>query len=69
MKRSHEISRTLPFYAFVGGVFLIIVCQNIFSNGMFLDGLIYSAVSKNLSNGIRHFLASSFYRNFNVRFP
>lgn len=51
MKRLSEISVTLPFYALVCGVYLIIVCQNIFSNGMFLDGLIYSTVSKNLSNG------------------
>ena len=51
MKRLDKISGTLPFYLFVWGTFLMIVCQNIFSNGMFLDGLIYSTVSKNLSNG------------------
>lgn len=51
MKKLSEILRSLPFYSFVWGIFLIIVCQNIFSNGMFLDGLIYSTVSKNLSNG------------------
>ena len=55
MKKSSDISQTLPFYLFVAGVFLIIVCHGIFSNGMFLDGLIYSTVSKNLSDGIGTF--------------
>lgn len=64
MKRLSEISRTLPFYSIVWGVFLIIVCQNIFSNGMFLDGLIYSAVSKNLSHGIGTFWNLHFTETF-----
>ena len=64
MKRLSEIYKALPFYVFVGGVFLIIVCQNIFSNGMFLDGLIYSAVSKNLSNGIGTFWNLHFTETF-----
>ena len=64
MKRLSEFNRVLPFYFFVGGVFLIIVCQNIFSNGMFLDGLIYSAVSKNLSNGIGTFWNLHFTETF-----
>jgi hypothetical protein len=42
MKKSAEFFRTLPFYSFVLGVFLIIVCKDVLSNGMFLDGLIYS---------------------------
>jgi 4-amino-4-deoxy-L-arabinose transferase-like glycosyltransferase len=55
MKNSSEISRILPFYLFVSGVFLMLVFQDIFSNGMFLDGLIYSTVSKNLANGLGTF--------------
>jgi 4-amino-4-deoxy-L-arabinose transferase-like glycosyltransferase len=55
MKKSSEISQTLSFYLFVVGVFLIIVCQDIFSNGMFLDGVIYSTVSKNLADGLGTF--------------
>jgi hypothetical protein len=42
MKKSAEFFRTLPFYSFVLGVFLFIVCKDVLSNGMFLDGLIYS---------------------------
>jgi 4-amino-4-deoxy-L-arabinose transferase-like glycosyltransferase len=55
LKKTSEISQTLPFYLFVTGVFLIIICKDIFSNGMFLDGIIYSTVSKNLANGIGTF--------------
>jgi 4-amino-4-deoxy-L-arabinose transferase-like glycosyltransferase len=55
MKKSSEISQTLPFYLFTVGVFLIIVCKDILSNGMFLDGLIYSTVSKNLADGLGTF--------------
>jgi Dolichyl-phosphate-mannose-protein mannosyltransferase len=55
MKRSTEFSRNLPFYSFVLGVFLIIVCKDVLSNGMFLDGVIYSTVSKNLTDGLGTF--------------
>jgi hypothetical protein len=55
MKKSPEIFQTLPFYFFAVGVFLIIVCKDILSNGMFLDGLIYSTVSKNLADGLGTF--------------
>jgi len=51
MKKSPEISHVLPFYLFTAGVFLLIVFKDLFSNGMFLDGTIYSDVSKNLANG------------------
>ena len=55
MKNRPKYSQTLPFYLFAAGVFLIIVYQDLFSNGMFLDGLIYSTVSKNLAGGIGTF--------------
>ena len=55
MKKSVEFFRTLPFYSFVLGIFLIIVCKDVLSNGMFLDGLIYSTVSKNLADGLGTF--------------
>lgn len=55
MKKHTETSEKLPFYLFTAGVFLILVFQDILSNGMFLDGLIYSTVSKNLSEGIGTF--------------
>jgi 4-amino-4-deoxy-L-arabinose transferase-like glycosyltransferase len=50
-----KISQTLPFYLLACGVFLIIASKDLFSNGMFVDGLIYSSVSKNLADGIGTF--------------
>jgi 4-amino-4-deoxy-L-arabinose transferase-like glycosyltransferase len=55
MKKISEISPKLPFYFLAIGIYLIIVCQDLLANGMFLDGLIYSTVSKNLSLGIGTF--------------
>jgi 4-amino-4-deoxy-L-arabinose transferase-like glycosyltransferase len=55
MNNKPELFKTLPFYFFSAGVFLMIVCKDIFSNGMFLDGIIYSTVSKNLADGIGTF--------------
>ena len=55
MKKNYENFQTLPFYLFAAAIFLLIVCQDLLSNGMFLDGLIYSTVSKNLSEGIGTF--------------
>jgi hypothetical protein len=55
MRNSNGIFRSLPFYAFAAGVFLIIVCKDILANGMFLDGLIYSTVARNLSTGLGSF--------------
>jgi 4-amino-4-deoxy-L-arabinose transferase-like glycosyltransferase len=73
MKKSSEIFQSLPFYLFAAGVFLLIVCQDIFSNGMFLDGLIYSTVSKNLANGIGTFwnphFSSTFLSDFHEHPP
>lgn len=68
MKKSSEIFQSLPFYLFAVGVFLLIVCQDIFSNGMFLDGLIYSTVSKNLANGIGTFWNPHFSSTFMSEF-
>lgn len=50
-----KITPTLPFYLFVIGIFLIIASPNLLSDGMFMDGLIYSTVAHNLSNGIGSF--------------
>jgi len=55
MKKISINFQTLPFYIFASAIFLLIVCQDLLSNGMFLDGLIYSTVSKNLSQGIGTF--------------
>lgn len=55
MKINFKITPTLPFYLFVIGIFLIIVSSTLLSDGMFMDGLIYSTIAHNLSNGIGSF--------------
>ena len=55
MKINLKTNQTLPFYLFVIGIFLIIVSPTILSEGMFMDGLIYSTIAHNLSNGIGSF--------------
>lgn len=55
MKIKNKITPTLSFYLFVIGIFLIIVSPNLLSDGMFMDGLIYSTIAHNLSNGIGSF--------------
>jgi 4-amino-4-deoxy-L-arabinose transferase-like glycosyltransferase len=55
MKKSPEYYPSLPFYLFTAGLFLIIVSKDLLSNGMFLDGTIYSTVSKNLADGVGTF--------------
>jgi 4-amino-4-deoxy-L-arabinose transferase-like glycosyltransferase len=64
MKKSPEFYPTLPFYLFIAGLFLIIVSKDLLSNGMFLDGLIYSTVSKNLADGIGTFWNPHFTATF-----
>lgn len=55
MKLKAELSQNLPFYFFIVGLFIIAVSPKLLSDGMFLDGITYSAISKNLSNGIGTF--------------
>ena len=64
MKKSSDFNRALPFYLFAAGVYLLIVFKDLFSNGMFLDGLIYSTVSKNLANGLGTFWNPHFTSTF-----
>jgi 4-amino-4-deoxy-L-arabinose transferase-like glycosyltransferase len=64
MKKLPEYYPTLPFYLFTAGLFLIIVSKDLLSNGMFLDGLIYSTVSKNLADGIGSFWNPHFTATF-----
>ncbi len=40
------------FYLFVASIFLFIVAPALFSDGMFMDGLLYAAISNNIANGI-----------------
>ena len=52
MKDNDDIVKNLPFYLIVAGFFLVRISSDFLSHGLFMDGLIYSTVSKNLSEGI-----------------
>jgi 4-amino-4-deoxy-L-arabinose transferase-like glycosyltransferase len=55
-------------YIFVIVVFLGLVSVNLFSDGMFLDGLLYATISRNMANGLGSFwrphLSNCFYNEF-----
>jgi hypothetical protein len=55
MRLKTEFPHTLPFYLIAIGFYLIILSPNLLSHGMFLDGLVYSTISKNLADGIGTF--------------
>ncbi len=44
--------RTWPFYLLVFSIFLALVSPHLLSDGMFLDGLIYATISRNLAEGL-----------------
>lgn len=56
------------FYFVVIGLFLIIISPFALSDGMFLDGLYYSTVAKNLSNGFGSFWNLHFSNTFQNHF-
>jgi len=60
LKLNQETVKTLPFYLIAAGFFLIRISPDFLSHGLFMDGLIYSSVAKNLSEGIGSFWNPSF---------
>lgn len=56
----------LIFYLLIAGLFLIITSPFTFSEGIFMDGLFYASISKNLSHGIGSFWQPHFS---NTLFP
>ena len=73
MNKSIKNSQILPFYFIVIGLFVTIISSNMFSDGMFMDGLLYSAISKNLSQGIGTFwnlhLSNTLFNSFHEHPP
>jgi hypothetical protein len=55
MKSNQIMNPEKFFYIFVAGIFLIIVSPALLADGMFVDGLIYATISKNLSAGLGSF--------------
>tara|TARA_Y100000385_G_scaffold105006_1_gene108824 strand:- start:7162 stop:8562 length:1401 start_codon:yes stop_codon:yes gene_type:complete len=65
--------QSLPFYFLVFSVFLFLVSPHLLSDGMFMDGLLYAAISNNLSNGYGSFwnllLSNTLYPTFHEHPP
>ncbi len=61
------------FYLFIASVFLFIVAPNLLSDGMFMDGLLYAAISNNIANGIGDtwnlVISQTFYPEFHEHPP
>ena len=50
-------NKQLPFWIFTLGTFTILICPILFQESMFMDGIQYACVSKNMANGIGSSLA------------
>lgn len=68
MKQHSENNNNGIFYLFVIGFFLIIVSKGILAEGMFMDGLFYSTIAHNLSNGIGTFFTPHFSQTCHPHF-
>jgi len=55
MKVHFKQEKELSFFLIITGLFLIIISPDFLSEGMFMDGLFYSTIAKNLANGIGSF--------------
>jgi hypothetical protein len=52
---SRSVRTSLPFYFFVAAVFTFLTIARMGQAGMFLDGTIYAAISRNLADGLGSF--------------
>lgn len=50
-----KINKEIPFYLLFLAAFLFMAGPQLFSDGMFVDGVVYASVSKNLANGLGSF--------------
>lgn len=66
-------SKSAPFYLCVLALFIGIVSPALFSDGMFMDGLIYANIAKNLADGMGSFwylkFSESWFSNFHEHPP
>jgi 4-amino-4-deoxy-L-arabinose transferase-like glycosyltransferase len=49
LKKPHEF---LPFYFLVIAYFLLITCRRLFTDGMWVDGVVYAAIARNIAEGM-----------------
>ena len=47
--------KQIPFWSFTAAMFILLIIPILIQDGMFMDGVLYTAVSKNLGNGIGSF--------------
>jgi len=63
----------LPFYLIIISLFIGIVAPALFSDGMFMDGVLYAAISQNLANNLGSFwdlhLTNTLYPHFHEHPP
>jgi 4-amino-4-deoxy-L-arabinose transferase-like glycosyltransferase len=52
---NNQSSKGTFFYIIIAGIFLIIISPAFLSEGMFMDGLMYAAMSRNLADGLGTF--------------
>ncbi|MBA3284769.1 MAG: glycosyltransferase family 39 protein, partial [Nitrosopumilus sp.] len=57
-------NKNLPFFILTASVFVFLVLPSLFKEGLFMDGLIYAAISKNLANGLGSFWSPYFTATF-----
>jgi hypothetical protein len=55
-----------PFWVFTTGVFIIAILPSLIQDGMFIDGIQYAAISKNLAHGLGTFWFPYLSENWNV---
>lgn len=60
MKNGYQCHKGTFFYITVVGIFIIIVSPALLSEGMFMDGLMYATISKNLAHGLGTFWQSHY---------
>lgn len=65
MFKKYLLSKNLPFWLFTFGVLILLTVPKLIQDGMFLDGMLYTSVSHNLSNGIGTFWLPQFSPSYN----
>ncbi len=62
------MNKNIPFYFIIISVFIAVVSVSLLSDGMFMDGLYYATISKNLANGHGSFWNLHFTKTLHYNF-
>jgi 4-amino-4-deoxy-L-arabinose transferase-like glycosyltransferase len=55
MGNGNQIIKGTYFYIAIAGIFMLIICHSFLSEGMFMDGTIYSTMARNMAIGLGSF--------------